>query len=141
VNDEFTTGDGIRTALYVMRAYLESGASSMTSFAAGVGKTPQIIASAYVGAGSRYNRQDLVEMENRLHHNHPGLSRANLRYSGTEPLFRVMLESYGQQTEQDLARIAWEICRDAQQHAMIEDGMIDILNCTNGGVISPSAGW
>jgi hypothetical protein len=53
----------------------------------------------------------------------------------------VMLESYGQQTEQDLARIAWEICRDAQQHAMIEDGMIDILNCTNGGVISPSAGW
>ena len=141
VNDEFTTGDGIRTALYVMRAYLESGASSMTSFAAGVGKTPQIIASAYVGLGSRYDRQVLADLENELHSKHPGLGRANLRYSGTEPLFRVMLESGDQYTVLDLARIAWQICRDAQQHAMIEEGMIDILNCTSGGVISPLAEW
>lgn len=141
VNDEFTTGDGMRTALYVMRAYLESGASSMASFAAGVGKTPQIIASAFVGASSHYDRQALADMEKRLHVSYPGLGRVNLRYSGTEPLFRVMLESGDQHTVLDLARIAWNICRDAQQHAMIDDGMIDILNCTNGGVISPLPGW
>lgn len=141
VNELFTTGDGIRTALFVMRAYLESGAPSMELFAAGVGKTPQIIASAYVGRGARYDRQALGEMESQLQRASPGLSRANLRYSGTEPLLRVMLESDGRQSEHDLAWLAWKICRDAQNLAQVQDGEIDILNCTHGGVIAPDPGW
>jgi phosphoglucosamine mutase len=141
VNDEFTTGDGIRTALYVMRAYLESRENSMTSFAASVGKTPQIIASAYVGAGPRFDKQTLVEMEDQLQHTYPGLSRVNLRYSGTEPLFRVMLEAGDQLSVVDLARIAWNTSREAQRNALLKEGTIDILNCTTGGVIAPLAGW
>ena len=66
VNDLFTTGDGIRTALFVIRAYLKSGATSIAEFAAGVGKTPQIIASANVGQGPRFDKQRLAEMENSL---------------------------------------------------------------------------
>jgi phosphoglucosamine mutase len=137
INDLYTTGDGIRTALFVLRAYLESGEKTINSFATSVGKTPQIIASAYVGNGMRFTRQVLAEMENSLKETSLGLERVNLRYSGTEPLFRVMIESDGRQTVQDLAHTAWMVCRQAQQHSNIQDGPIDILNCTSGGVITP----
>ncbi len=141
LNNEFTTGDGIRTALFVMRAFIESGLPVLSQFAAGVGKTPQIIASAYVGAGRRYDRNRLAEMEALLHQDYPGLQRVNLRYSGTEPLLRAMLEANESMTELELARAAWIICRSAQQAAGVENGSIDILNCTNGGVIRPSDDW
>lgn len=141
VSDPFMTGDGIRTALFVLRAYLESGAHSMTSFANGIGKTPQIIASAYVGKGARYEKQALKEIEEGLLIDHPGLTRVNLRYSGTEPQMRVMIEADHTYNEADLAKIAWQICRNAQKIADSEDGFIDILNCTRGGVILPGADW
>jgi phosphoglucosamine mutase len=141
LNDEFTTGDGIRTALYVMRAFLESGLPVLSQFAAGIGKTPQIIASAYVGPGRRYDRLRLAEMEAHLQEDFPGLQRVNLRYSGTEPLFRAMLEADERMSELELARAAWTICRSAQQFAGVENGSIDILNCTNGGVIRPADDW
>ena len=141
LNDLYTTGDGIRTALFVLQAFLESGVGSMSSFAEGVGKTPQIIASAYVGQGNRYDRDQLSDLETQILESYPGILRSSLRYSGTEPLLRVMLESDGRQNEEDLAEIAWKICKDAQNLASIKNGMIDLLNCTSGGVISPKPGW
>jgi phosphoglucosamine mutase len=141
LNDEFTTGDGIRTALFVMKAYKESHADSMANFAAGIRKTPQIIASAFVGNGPRYDKDILSGMENQLLSGLPGLMRVNLRYSGTEPLLRIMMESDGGTTEMDLARLAWDIGKQAQGLAGVDEGMIDILNCTRGGVITPQPGW
>ena len=138
INDEFTTGDGIRTALFVMRAYLDSGAQSLGKFAQTIGKTPQIIASAHVGYGPRVSKDRLSEIENQMMHKLTGLERVNLRYSGTEPLFRAMLESDGLQSEDDLASIALGLCRRVQDYAGIGDGMIDILNCTRGGVLKPT---
>jgi hypothetical protein len=80
-------------------------------------------------------------MESRLQQDFPGLQRVNLRYSGTEPLLRAMLEADERMTELELARAAWTICRSAQQFAGVENGSIDILNCTNGGVIQPGDDW
>jgi phosphoglucosamine mutase len=135
VDDDHPTGDGIRTALYILRAFFESGAGSLAEFAAEVGKTPQIIASAYVGNGGRLSRAELDETANDLLTNRPGLVRVNLRYSGTEPRFRAMLESDGRLTERELARIAVEICRKAQQIAGVGAAEIDILNVARGGVL------
>ena len=100
-----------------------------------MGKTPQIIASAYVGSGEKYGKQELQLMETNLLKTYPKLIRANLRYSGTEPLLRTMLESDNSYTEDDLARIAVEISRKAQELAKQPNGKIDILNCTRGGSI------
>ena len=61
--------------------------------------------------------------------------RANLRYSGTEPLFRVMLESDHTHTEEDLAYLAGEISERAQKLANQSGAEIDILNCTRGGML------
>jgi phosphoglucosamine mutase len=135
LNDEFTTGDGIRTALYLMHAYLESGHKNMGGFTASVNKAPQIIASAHVGSGPRIDRNDLDSLEKQINDASPGINRINLRYSGTEPIFRVMLESDHESTEEDLAKIAYELCLNAQKTSGVKDGTIDILNCARGGLI------
>ncbi len=134
VDDEHTTGDGIRTALFVIRAFIESGETAMSQFATGIGKTPQVIASAYVGNGKRFNRDELDVLESELLADTVGLIRINLRYSGTEPLFRAMLESDDRLLEEELISIAIRVCRQAQEVSGIEDGMVEVLNCTRGGV-------
>lgn len=141
LNDEFTTGDGIRTALYVMKALKESGSDSLANFAAGIRKTPQIIASAYVGNGARYEKAHLSDIERQLQLRMPDLVRVNIRYSGTEPLLRIMMEADREMNETELARVAWGIGKQAQQLAGVTNGMIDILNCSKGGIISPQPDW
>jgi len=136
IDDKFTTGDGIRTALFLIRAYLESHASSYSEFVSIINKTPQIIASAYVGQGTRLERSKLDELQKQVLNSNQGLSRINLRYSGTEPVFRAMLEGDHRYTEQELAGIAIDICSKVQAASNIVGGEIDILNCSRGGVIS-----
>ena len=135
LDEEHVTGDGIRTALFVLDAYKESGSRTLAEFAAGVQKLPQIIASAYVGNGKRLDKQEVATMETDLLKSRPELLRANLRYSGTEPLFRIMLESEKSCTEHDLAIIAVQIAQKIQKVANQPDGSLDILNCTKGGLL------
>ena len=138
LDESHISGDGLRTALFVLNAYIETGNHTMAEFAAGIGKVPQIIASAHVGTGERYSKQELQLFEKELFSTYPGLLRANLRYSGTEPLFRIMLESENVYTEKDLAKMATEISRKAQEYSKQPNGSIDILNCTYGGVVNIS---
>lgn len=136
LDDEHITGDGLRTALFVLNAYIESKNPTLAEFAAGVGKVPQIIASARVGNGDRYSKHELELMEKGVFSTYPGLLRVNLRYSGTELLFRIMLESENTYTEKDLAKIAVEISHNVQEYSNQPNGAIDILNCTRGGVVN-----
>lgn len=136
LDNEHITGDGLRTALFVLNAYIESKNHTLSEFAAGVGKVPQIIASAPIGNGSRYSTEELKLLEKEIFSKHPELLRINLRYSGTEPLFRIMLESESTHTEKDLAEVAVEISRRVQEYSKQPYGSIDILNCTRGGTVN-----
>ena len=136
LDKDHITGDGIRAGLFVLQAFLKSGNTTLSEFATGVGKTPQIIASAYVGHSSRFSKQQLETMQVELLEEHPWLVRVNLRYSGTEPLFRAMLESNHTRTEADLAHLAAEICDHAQKLAGQPGAEIDIVNCTRGGMLA-----
>jgi phosphomannomutase len=120
----------------MIRAFIELGAHTLSEFAAVIQKTPQIIASAFVGSGPHLSRNVLGDLENQCRANLPALHRINLRYSGTEPLFRAMLEADDRLTEQDLADIAWEICIKAQTAAGVSNGEMEILNCTRGGLLT-----
>lgn len=128
------TGDGIRTALHVLDAFCKSGAASLAELSENIGKTPQVVASAYVGGGPRLTSAQVEALINELKEKHPAIQRSNLRYSGTEPLFRVMLEGARTLSIQDLAVIAHGLCKQAQATAQCE-GSIDILNSTYGGVV------
>ena len=138
-DQEHNTGDGIRTALYVLRAVVEENSGSLSSLSRCIKKAPQVIASAYVS--SKPNLKDIYELEqiklgvaNEL----SDIKRMELRYSGTEPLFRAMLEAGYSHSEQDLANIAWKMCRAVQKAASLDtqdQNSIEILNVSKGGLL------
>ena len=88
-----------------------------------------------MGDGPRYDRDELDQLEINELKNTSGLSRVNLRYSGTEPIFRTMIEANFELNELDLARLSIGLCKKAQLKSGNKDGDIDILNCTQGGMI------
>ena len=136
---EHVTGDGIRTAIFVIRAFLESELKYFSEFAARLHKTPQVIASASVAGKPPLSEiKELETLKTTVKDRLPGLTRMELRYSGTEPMFRVMIESDHTQTEQDLANLAWEISRVVQRASGIDNAhpdRIEILNVTRGGLL------
>jgi len=134
LDSKHMTGDGMRTALYVLDAYCESSLRTLAELAESVGKTPQVVASAFVGHGNKLSSEEISLLSSNLHTKYPDIERSNLRYSGTEPLFRVMLEGNHAIDIRELAAIARDLCKRAQEVAQCE-GHIDILNSTHGGVI------
>ena len=66
------------------------------------------------------------------------IMRMNLRYSGTEPVFRAMLEAGYEHTEQELANAAYKICTTVQLAAGAKEPdpqSIEILNVSEGGLL------
>jgi phosphoglucosamine mutase len=59
LDDTHNTGDGMRTALYVIEAFIKSEKRKFSEFVMDLNRTPQIIASAYVGNGNRVSKEEL----------------------------------------------------------------------------------
>ena len=108
----------------------------MSQYSSILKKYPQIIASFFVGDATRMEEEEINELRSKLISLYPELIRVNLRYSGTEPIFRMMLESGFNLSEEELAKIALELSEKIQSKSGISDGEIHILNCTRGGLIS-----
>lgn len=138
MDENHTTGDGIRTALFMVRTFVESGEKSLVELKRVIRKTPQVIASAYVGKGAHLNQLALDDLEHQLRQDIPALTRVNLRYSGTEPLFRLMLEADDKMPEGEIAQTVWNVCRKVQSYAKTTGEFLEILNCASGGLLSPS---
>ncbi len=86
------TGDGIATALHVLRAMMATG-QDLASLAAGLTAYPQVLVNVRVKTRSDIATVPAVakamqDVEARL----DGQGRLLVRYSGTEPLLRIMLE-------------------------------------------------
>jgi phosphoglucosamine mutase len=96
--DKHTTGDGIVSALQVLRALRESG-ETLDAFTADLETYPQVMINVPVAKGFKLDQAaavqaSVVEAEATLN----GNGRIVLRASGTEPLIRVMVE--GRDAEQ-----------------------------------------
>jgi len=90
--DKHTTGDGIVSALQVLRALRESG-ETLDAFTADLETYPQVMINVPVAKGFKLNaapsiNASVAEAEVALN----GGGRVVLRASGTEPLIRVMVE-------------------------------------------------
>jgi phosphoglucosamine mutase len=91
--DKHTTGDGIVSALQVLRALRESG-ETLAKMTADLTRYPQVMINVPVVKGFKLDTDDAVQRvvaqaETALN----GSGRIVLRASGTEPLIRVMVES------------------------------------------------
>lgn len=97
-------GDGMMTALLLLRAIVEKGIT-LSQATAGLTRYPQILVNVKVGEKRPF--EDVPEIaaaarivENELH----GEGRLLLRYSGTENLARVMIEGKDQESIEAQAR-------------------------------------
>jgi phosphoglucosamine mutase len=112
-SEHLFTGDGIVTALSVLRVMAESG-RELADLASELVTYPQVLVNVRVRA-----KQDLAavppiakamaQVEQRL----AGEGRLLVRYSGTEPLLRVMIEGKDQQQIQTWAA---EIANAVREH-------------------------
>ena len=90
------TGDGIATALHVLRAMIATG-HELATLAATLTSYPQVLVNVRVRERTDISQVPAVaaamrEVEARLE----GHGRLLVRYSGTEPLLRIMLEGRDQ---------------------------------------------
>jgi len=137
MDDAHTTGDGLRSAIYLLRAFLASGRETLSELAESIHKYPQVIASANVAEKTDLETLDqVVALRDGLKVALPGLIRFNLRYSGTEPKVRLMLEADNRHTESELAEQAFALCEAVQTATHTPPGSpLEVLNVTRGGLI------
>jgi phosphoglucosamine mutase len=140
MDSNHTTGDGIRSAIYLIRAFLTSGQSTLAALAESIHKYPQVIASATVEVKIDLDKlSEVIQLKENIQEELTGLTRLNLRYSGTEPKVRLMLEADNRHTENELAQKAFALCRAVQSATHTPEGhFIEVLNVTRGGLVKES---
>jgi phosphoglucosamine mutase len=93
VLDKHTTGDGLISALQVLKATVRSG-RSLAQLLEGVRLFPQTLINFRVRAGSDWKKnQGLAQETRRAEAELGGEGRVLIRASGTEPVLRVMVEA------------------------------------------------
>lgn len=127
-----TTGDGIFTALLLASMAVADRDLSLSRVASIIQKVPQVIASARIRS-----RPDLARIPELDEFN--GRQGINLRYSGTEPVFRAMVEGNLLDSIPDVARTALQICKIVQHAASSQGDPIEILDCATGESVDLSA--
>ncbi len=134
---DHATGDGIRSGIYLIRAFLASGAETLAELADSIHKYPQVIASARVAEKIDLKTLDQVQaLQTAIEKDLAGLTRLNLRYSGTEPKVRLMMEADNRHTEAELAEKAFLLCEAVQQATGTPEGsFLEVLNVTRGGLV------
>ena len=137
MDDDHATGDGLRSAIYLIRAFLASGRETLADLAESINKYPQVIASAVVAEKIDLEQlQEVVRLRDDLKVSLPGLTRLNLRYSGTEPKVRLMMEADNRHTEEALAEKAFALCEAVQEATGTPAGsFLEVLNVTRGGLV------
>ncbi|MDD8026889.1 MAG: phosphoglucosamine mutase [Acidobacteriota bacterium] len=110
--DDCPTGDGILTSLRVLEAMAATG-GSLADFVAGLAEFPQVLLNVRVASKPDLNGiPEVAAALDDVGRTIAGRGRLDVRYSGTEPLARVMLEGEDQAEVEALAgRIAAAIDR------------------------------
>ncbi len=137
LDENHHTGDGIRTALFILKMLAEIPGQPLSQLAKRIEKFNQVVASCNVA--SKIDLATLPEFQARLERMQeelPGLVQWNSRYSGTEPKYRLMLEADQRNNAQEVARVAWEVCDLIQALTNTPPGAkIEVLNVSQGGLM------
>jgi phosphoglucosamine mutase len=133
---QHTTGDGIYTALMLAHMRASGWLTSFAEWRRKLIKFPQVIASARVG--SRPDLDSLADLDSartRIAATLGADGLINIRYSGTEPLVRVMIESGTEFSPRDLADHALSLCRIVQAASGSPDGAVEIKDTATGNPV------
>jgi phosphoglucosamine mutase len=112
-SDHLFTGDGIATALSVLRVMADTG-RELVDLASQLVTYPQVLVNVRVREKKELRSvSEIAAAMDRVERRLAGHGRLLVRYSGTEPLLRVMIEGKDQQEIQGWAR---EIADSVKQH-------------------------
>jgi len=90
--EHLMTGDGIGTALQVLRIMAETG-RDLAELASALVSYPQVLVNVRVKQRSDYMRvEPIAAAVRKVESSLDGQGRLLIRYSGTEPLLRIMIE-------------------------------------------------
>jgi phosphoglucosamine mutase len=102
-SDHLFTGDGIATALNVLRVMADSG-RELADLASELVTYPQVLVNVRVREKKDLSSApSVVDAMTRIEERLAGNGRLLVRYSGTEPLLRIMIEGKDQQEIQNWA--------------------------------------
>jgi phosphoglucosamine mutase len=111
--DHAPTGDGVLSALQLLRIVRATG-RPLTALAAGVTKYPQVLVNVPIRSKPPLDTLPTVSQTvERWERKLEGRGRILLRYSGTEPLARVMVEGDDQMTIETVAQEIAAVVRTA----------------------------
>jgi phosphoglucosamine mutase len=112
-SEHLFTGDGIATALMVLRAMADTG-RELADLAAELVTYPQVLVNVRVREKTDLRTVPAIAASmDRVERQLAGEGRLLVRYSGTEPLLRVMIEGRDQQ---EIQRWAREIADTVKEH-------------------------
>ena len=112
-SEHLFTGDGIATALNVLRVMADTG-RELADLASELVSYPQVLVNVRVKQKAELGSVPAIaDTMDRIEKQLAGHGRLLVRYSGTEPLLRVMIEGKDQQEIQGWAR---EIAETVKQH-------------------------
>ena len=112
-SEHLFTGDGIATALNVLRVMADTG-RELADLASELVSYPQVLVNVRVKQKAELGSVPAIaDTMDRIEKQLSGQGRLLVRYSGTEPLLRVMIEGKDQQEIQGWAR---EIAETVKQH-------------------------
>ena len=111
--EHLMTGDGIGTALQVLRI-MDATGKDLSELAAALVTYPQILVNVRVRERADYLKVPAIaEAITRVEQRVDGQGRVLIRYSGTEPLLRIMIEGRHQD---EIVRWAGEIADAVRAH-------------------------
>lgn len=102
--DDCPTGDGILTSLKMLEAMISSE-SSLSELAGGLIEFPQTLQNVRVREKVDFHKfPEIIQVMDEIKTQLAGVGRLDVRYSGTEPLARVMIEGEEKAQIEELAR-------------------------------------
>jgi phosphoglucosamine mutase len=109
--DDLPTGDGLLTSLKMLEALVERG-GTLASLVEGLIEYPQTLVNVRVRRKPDFTELDDVMAAVEIVRSHVGREgRIDLRYSGTEPLARIMVEARDRATVDSCATLVAEAVR------------------------------
>jgi len=117
--DHNTTGDGVITALQILAIMQQTG-QSLSELAKVMTALPQVLVNVRVRERRSIEQVPEIAAKVAAVTDHLGEGgRVLIRYSGTEPLLRIMLEG---QDQQEITALANDIARTVEQHLGVVTG-------------------
>lgn len=129
------TGDGLRTALWVLNELHDQPLTGLNDLMGGLRKWPQVNAAVSLNKRTTLLSDQisgLSELLEWIKEKVPDLSRIECRPASTEPSYRIMLEA--QETSVHvLADFTRQVASHVQKALNSHGHPIEVLDCINGG--------